>query len=230
MKNLTMRITKLFFGLFLYAAGIVLTINANIGLSPWDVFHQGLSNTVGITMGQANIIGGFAIIIYNAFAGEKIGWGTISNMIFIGIFVDILMLNRLIPVFHNIILQIVMMGLGMLIIGAATYFYISVGLGSGPRDGLMIALTKKTNKSVRFIRSCIEITVVVLGSLLGGSFGIGTLIMAFAMGPCVQFVFKLFKFNVKGVKHRFIDEDIKYIKDRFILKNNRDNKVDCEDL
>ncbi|EQB87356.1 putative membrane protein YczE [Clostridium punense] len=230
MKKLTMRITKLFFGLFLYATGIVLTINANIGLSPWDVFHQGLSNTVGITMGQANIIGGFAIIIYNAFAGEKIGWGTISNMIFIGIFVDILMLNRLIPVFHNIILQIVMMGLGMLVIGAATYFYISVGLGSGPRDGLMIALTKKTNKSVRFIRSCIEITVVVLGSLLGGSFGIGTLIMAFAMGPCVQFVFKLFKFNVKGVKHRFIDEDIKYIKDRFILKNNRDNKVDCEDL
>lgn len=230
MKSLTRRIIKLFFGLFLYATGIVLTINANIGLSPWDVFHQGLSNTVGITMGQANIIGGFAIIIYNAFAGEKIGWGTISNMIFIGIFVDILMLNRLIPVFHNIILQIVMMGLGMLVIGAATYFYISVGLGSGPRDGLMIALTKKTNKSVRFIRSCIEITVVVLGSLLGGSFGIGTLIMAFAMGPCVQFVFKLFKFNVKGVKHRFIDEDIKYIKDRFILKNNRDNKVDCEEL
>lgn len=230
MKSLTMRIIKLFFGLFLYATGIVLTINANIGLSPWDVFHQGFSNTVGITMGQANIIGGFAIIIYNAFVGEKIGWGTVSNMIFIGIFVDILMLNSLIPVFHNIILQVIMMGLGMLVIGAATYFYISVGLGSGPRDGLMIALTKKTNKSVRFIRSCIEITVVVLGFLLGGSFGIGTLIMAFAMGPCVQFVFKLFKFNVKGVKHRFIDEDIKCIKDRFILKNNRDNKVDCEEL
>lgn len=230
MKNLTMRITKLFLGLFLYATGIVLTINANIGLSPWDVFHQGLSNTIGITMGQASIIGGFTIIIYNAFAGEKIGWGTVSNMIFIGIFVDILMLNRLIPTFHNIILQVIMMCLGMLVIGAATYFYISVGLGSGPRDGLMIALTKKTNKSVRFIRSCIEITVVVLGFLLGGSFGIGTLIMAFAMGPCVQFAFKLFKFNVKGVKHRFIDEDIKYIKDRFILKNDRDNNVDCEEL
>lgn len=225
-----MRITKLFLGLFLYATGIVLTINANIGLSPWDVFHQGLSNTIGITMGQASIIGGFTIIIYNAFAGEKIGWGTVSNMIFIGIFVDILMLNRLIPTFHNIILQVIMMCLGMLVIGAATYFYISVGLGSGPRDGLMIALTKKTNKSVRFIRSCIEITVVVLGFLLGGSFGIGTLIMAFAMGPCVQFAFKLFKFNVKGVKHRFIDEDIKYIKDRFILKNDRDNNVDCEEL
>lgn len=225
-----MRIIKLFFGLFLYATGIVLTINANIGLSPWDVFHQGLSNTIGITMGQASIIGGFTIIIYNAFAGEKIGWGTVSNMIFIGIFVDILMLNRLIPTFHNIILQVIMMCLGMLVIGAATYFYISVGLGSGPRDGLMIALTKKTNRSVRFIRSCIEITVVVLGFLLGGSFGIGTLIMAFAMGPCVQFAFKLFKFNVKGVKHRFIDEDIKYIKDRFILKNNRDNNVDCEEL
>lgn len=230
MKSLMMRIVRLFFGLFLYAMGIVLTINANIGLSPWDVFHEGFSNSVGITMGQASMLAGFTIVVLNAVFGERVGWGTIANMVFIGIFMDILMLNHMIPIFENIILKIIMMVLGLLVIGAASYFYISAGLGAGPRDGLMIALTKKTNKSVRFIRSCIEITVVVVGYILGGTLGIGTLIMAFMMGPSVQFMFKVFNFNVGIIKHRYIDEDFRYIKGRFVKKSVEAEKADFEEL
>ena len=213
LKKLTLRILRLFLGLFLFALGIVMTINANLGLSPWDVFHQGLSKNINITMGQASISMGIIIVIANSILGERIGWGTLSNMIFIGIFMDVLMINNLVPTFENVIYKILMMLLGMFVIGAASFLYIGAGLGSGPRDGLMIALTKRTGKSIRVIRNAIEITVLIIGFALGGTIGIGTPIMAFAIGPVVQFAFMIFKFEVSKVKHRFIDEDIKYIKD-----------------
>lgn len=216
LKNATLRGTRLFTGLFLYAVGIVMTINANLGLGPWDVFHQGLSRTIGITMGQASIAMGIAIVITNYFVGEKLGWGTLSNMLFIGIFMDILMLNNLIPVYENKILQIIMMLGGMFVIGLASYFYIGAGLGSGPRDGLMVLLTKKTGKSVRFIRNCIEITVLVAGYFLGGFVGVGTIIIALGIGYFVQLAFKLFRFDVKAVRHRYVEDDIRFIKELLV--------------
>jgi uncharacterized membrane protein YczE len=224
MKKIIMRMFRLFLGLFLYAVGIVMTINSNLGLSPWDVFHQGLSKNINITMGQASISMGILIVITNSILGERIGWGTLSNMLFIGIFMDVLMLNNLIPVFQNILPKIAMMFIGMFVIGVASYLYIGVGLGSGPRDGLMIALTKRTGKSIRFIRNSIEITVLIIGFALGGSVGIATPVMALMIGPVVQFAFKLFKFEVSKVKHRFIDEDVKYIKG--IIQNS--SKIENE--
>lgn len=228
MKNTLLKVWRLFLGLFLYAVGIVLTINANVGLSPWDVFHQGLSKNLHITMGQAAIAMGFIIVIADSLLGERIGWGTLSNMLFVGIFMDILMLNNLIPVFQNIILRVIMMLSGMMVIGIATYLYIGSGFGSGPRDGLMIALTKRTGKSVRFIRNSIEITVLTLGYFLGGSLGLGTLAMVILIGYFVQFAFKLFKFDVKKVKHRFIDEDIKFIKELFIKPKKNKERLNVE--
>lgn len=218
MNIIVKRVAKLFLGLFLYALGIVMTINANLGLAPWEVFHQGLSKNIGITMGQASIYVGIVFVILDSLLGERLGWGTLSNMIFIGLFLDILMLNHLVPVFQSMIPRFIMMLLGMLTIGMASYFYISAGLGSGPRDGLMVALTKKTSKSVRFLRNCIEFSVLAIGYFLGGSVGIGTIIMALTAGYFVQFAFKLFKFDVKETKHRFIDEDIKYLYESFFSK------------
>jgi uncharacterized membrane protein YczE len=121
----------------------------------------------------------------------------------------VLMLNNLIPHFDNTLARFAMLFFGMFVIGIASYFYIGAGLGSGPRDGLMVALTKKTGKSVRFIRNSIEVTVLVIGYFLGGSFGLGTLIMVFGGGYFVQFAFKCFKFNVTTVKHVFIDDYVK---------------------
>ena len=213
LKHASLRGGRLFLGLFLYAVGIVMTINAKLGLGPWDVFHQGLSLTIGITMGQASIAMGIIIVIINYFVGEKLGWGTLSNMLFIGIFMDILMLNNLIPIYKNILFQVMMMLGGMFVIGLASYFYIGAGLGAGPRDGLMVLLTKKTGKSVRFVRNCIEITVLIAGYFLGGFVGVGTIIIALGIGYFVQLVFKLFSFDVKAVKHRYVEDDIRFIKE-----------------
>ncbi len=209
MKSFINKIVRLFTGLALYALGIVCTINANLGLSPWDVFHQGVSRLSGITMGQASISVGLVIVLLDWAFGERVGLGTICNMFFIGLFMDVLMINNLIPHFDNMLARFAMLFLGMFIIGIASYFYIGAGLGSGPRDGLMLALTKKTGKSVRFIRNSIEATVLVIGYFLGGSFGLGTLIMVFGGGYFVQFAFKCFKFNVTTVKHVFIDDYVK---------------------
>ena len=214
MKKSLLSIGRLFTGLFLYALGIVFTINANLGLSPWDVFHQGISRLGGITMGQASIITGLVIVLIDWKFGERVGLGTICNMLFIGIFMDLLMLNNLVPTFNNIIIRAIMMLIGMFIIGIASYFYIGAGLGSGPRDGLMVALTKKTGKSVRFIRNCIESIVLVIGSFLGGTVGFGTLIMVIGGGYFVQFAFKLFKFDVRKVKHTFIDDYVKHTNEK----------------
>lgn len=222
-KKIIKRIAKLYLGLFLYALGIVMTINANLGLAPWEVFHQGLSKNIGITMGQASIYVGIVFVILDSLFGERLGWGTLSNMIFIGVFLDILMLNHLVPVFQSLAPRFIEMILGMFTIGMASYFYISAGLGSGPRDGLMVALTKRTTKSVRFLRNCIEFSVLAVGYVLGGSVGIGTVVMALSAGYFVQFAFKIFKFNIKETKHRFIDEDIKYLYDRFFSdKKNKE--------
>lgn len=231
MKKSLLTLGRLFLGLFLYAAGIVLTINANLGLSPWQVFHQGVSRHIGITMGQASILVGFTFVILDWILGEKLGIGTICNMIFIGVFMDFLMLNNLIPVFNNLLVQILMMILGMFVIGIGSYFYIGAGLGSGPRDGLMVALTKKFKKSVRFIRNSIELSALTIGYLLGGTVGIGTLIMVIGLGYFVQFAFKLYKFYVSKVKHRFIDDYIRTIKDNITKKKeNKNTSRDFETL
>lgn len=210
------RIIRLFLGLFLFAVGIVLTINANLGLAPWDVFHQGIVYLTGITMGQASIGVGIILVIINAALGERVGWGSLGNMLFIGLFMDLIMLNYLIPIAADLVSGLIMMFLGMFIVGVASYFYIGAGLGSGPRDGLMIALTKKTNRSVRFIRNSIEISALIVGYLLGGFVGIGTLIMSVALGYIIQFIFKLFRFNVKQVQHRFIDDDVRFLRQKFL--------------
>jgi len=213
MKYVFLRIARLFLGLFLYAVGIVMTINANLGLAPWDVFHQGLAKIFHVTMGQASIAVGIIIIVLNTFLAERLGWGTIGNMLFVGLFMDFLMFNNLIPTFQAFIPSLGMMLLGMFVIGMASYFYMGVGLGAGPRDGLMVALTKKTGKSVGLVRNAIEVSVLILGYILGGFVGIGTPIMAFTVGYFVQLAFKLFKFDVGAVRHRFIDDDIRYLRD-----------------
>lgn len=230
MRNVFKRVAKLFLGLSLYSVGIVMTVNANLGLAPWDVFHQGLAENVGITMGQASILVGLAFVVLDSFLGERLGWGTISNMLFIGWFFDILMFYHVIPVFQSKVLSFMLMLSGMFVIGVASYFYISSALGSGPRDGLMVALTKRTNRSVRFIRNCIELGALAIGFFMGGYVGIGTVVMAVTSGYFVQFAFKLFRYDIKETKHRFIDDDIKYLRDKFFSNSKKDNIEQLESL
>lgn len=212
MKKTTLGFLRLFLGYFICALGMVMTINASIGVAPWDVLHQGISNVSGLTIGRANILLGFIIVILDLILGENIGWGTIFNMIFVGSFIDIIMLNNLVPIFDSFLPSLAMMLIGMLILGYGVFTYIGAGFGAGPRDGLMVALTKKTNKSVRFVKNSVELLALTVGYVLGGSLGIGTAIMAIGGGYFFQFAFKTVNFDVANVEHRFIKDDINYLK------------------
>lgn len=198
-------LVRLMVGLYLFSVGIVMTINANLGLAPWDVFHQGISKQTGITMGEASIYVGIVIIFFNFLFKEKVGIGSLCNMYFIGLFLDQIMAQGWIPVYTTLWMQYAMMFGGMFIISIGSYLYISSALGSGPRDALMVALHVYTGKSVRFVRNAIELFFLAIGILLGGKFGIGTIIMATTIGYFVQFVFYLFKFDIKNVEHTYIE-------------------------
>ncbi|WP_422486615.1 YczE/YyaS/YitT family protein [Gudongella sp. DL1XJH-153] len=201
-------------GLFIFATGIVLTINAGLGVSPWDVFHQGVSRTVGITIGQASITMGFLIILLDIYLGQAIGWATIMNMLLIGTFIDVLMLNNLIPVAETTVVGLVMIITGIVVQATGFAIYISQGIGAGPRDGLMVVLTRRSGKSVRLIKSIIDATAVSIGIILGGTFGIGTIIMAFFGGIIFQTLFRVINFKVEKVNHRFIQDDLKEIRNK----------------
>lgn len=210
---------RLIIGLFICALGMVMTINANLGAAPWDVFHQGLSKVIGITLGTASIGTGFVIVLIDISLGQPIGRGTIINMVLLGVFIDILMLNHLVPIFESFLPSLIMLLLGMFVIGFGIYSYMSAELGSGPRDGLLVVLTKRTGKSIRVIKSSLEVIVVTIGFILGGKLGIGTLILALFGGVILQFVFKIVKYDVSQAEHVYLKDDIILLKEKITGTN-----------
>jgi uncharacterized membrane protein YczE len=209
MKVFYLRLLKLLFGLLLYALGIVITLKASIGYAPWEVFHVGLAKTTGISIGNASIAAGLVIGIAAVLLGEKLGLGTILNMILIGIFLDIILGLNLIPSAAGLLQGLPMLIAGLFMISLASYFYISSGFGAGPRDSLMVALTRKTNLPVGLCRGTIEVLAVLIGWRLGGLVGIGTVISAFAIGFCIQTTFRLLKFDATKVRHETLDATFK---------------------
>lgn len=215
-KTLLKAGVKLTLGFFTFALGSVVIINCIIGVAPWDVLHQGLSLVLSIGVGRAQIYSGTIIIILDVLLGQNIGWATIFNMFGIGMFVDILMFNNLVPAFHELIypLKLGLIIIGICLQGLGTYLYISTGFGAGPRDGLMVALSKKLNKPFGLVKSVLDVLVVVTGYFLGGNFGIGTLIMAFGAGYIWELMYRKMNFDISSIDHRFIADDILYIKNK----------------
>lgn len=198
------RLTQLFIGLILYALGIYFTLQANLGVAPWDAFHQGLAQKFGITFGQASIVVGVVIVIFNMFFKENIGIGTIANTVIIGLIIDLFYKIDLVPEMTHFLSGLFIIILGMVIIALATYFYIGAAYGAGPRDGLMIIMVKVTQKPVGLVRLSLESTVLLAGILLGGKIGVGTIIIALGIGPIVQLVFKILKFEIEKVEHQYL--------------------------
>lgn len=198
-REMAWRMVILIGGLACFALGLVLTLKASVGLGPWDVFHQGLTRQIGITMGQANIIVGGAILLLAWLLGARPGLATMLNMLLIGVFVDLFLRLRLVPDFAGTPLPVrVLVDLaGVAVVALGTACYIKANLGAGPRDGLMLALTRRISGRVSVVRATIELTVLALGFLLGGTAGIGTLIFAFGIGPLVGVTFRLFRMDIK---------------------------------
>ncbi|MCL1874709.1 MAG: hypothetical protein FWF87_00455 [Synergistaceae bacterium] len=215
MLNFINRFIRLIFGLFLYSLGVVLTIKGDIGLLTWDVLHQGISIHVGITMGQASITVGFVIVAIAFFMGEKIGFGTVLNMLLIGTFMDILLESGLFPKMDTQVSGFAMVTAGLIVIAFASYFYIGAGFGAGPRDSLMVMLVRKMNCRVGVARAIVEGTAVALGWLLGGFLGVGTLYSVFGVSIAVQFVFFLLKFDVKKVRQESLADTYINLKEAF---------------
>lgn len=180
---------QLMVGLFLLAAGIVSILKSNLGMGPWSVFHVGVTNHLPLTLGRVTQIVGFAIIVGSLFLGIYPGVGTVLNMFFVGVFIDLV--NPLVPPMEDLLFQAALLLCGITLIGLGSGLYINANLGAGPRDGLMLGLHKKTGKSIRLVRNSMEITVLVTGFFLGGPVGVGTVAFALAVGPSVQFFLKM---------------------------------------
>lgn len=179
-------------GFALFGLSIAIMIRSNLGTSPWAVLEVAFSGLTGITPGRMSIIVGFVVLLGALALREQIGWGTLGNILFIGLWED-LALGLIPSIENNLLIQVGMLLSAILMMGIATAIYIGVDAGAGPRDSLMLAVHRTTHLSIRLGRAIIEIIVVAVGWLLGGPLGIGTVIFALLIGPAVQSSFKLFK-------------------------------------
>jgi uncharacterized membrane protein YczE len=193
---MTRRLIQLFLGLALYGLSISLVIRSGLGGNPWDVFHQGVSGHSGISIGTVIIMTGAAVLLLWVPLRQRPGIGTISNVFMIGIFADFGL--WLLPNGPTLPWAWVMLIAGILLNGIAGGAYIGAGLGPGPRDGLMTGLVKRTGGSVRIVRTSIELVVLAIGWLLGGTVGIGTVIYALAIGPIVHRTLPFFTLSDGG--------------------------------
>jgi uncharacterized membrane protein YczE len=179
-------------GFVLFGASIDMMVQANLGLSSWDVLHMALTYHLPISLGEASIGVAFIIVVVDAILREPLGWGTLANMVFIGVWVDLL--KPYVPTIPGVFwVQFAYLLLATLTMGFATAIYIGVDAGAGPRDSLMIAFARIGKTSLRLSRTILEVTAVLVGWFLGGPFWLGTIVSAITIGPAVQFAFKVLR-------------------------------------
>lgn len=193
--------------LFWNGFGIHLTIRANIGVHPYDVFNMGLSNTFGILFGTASVCVAFCVLFIDILLKEPIGISMFIDAIVVGKAVDFFNWLDIIPVCHTIYASIGMMLLGLTIMGYTQYFYMIAALGCGPRDTLLVGLNKRCKKVPIGVVSIGILSAAALGGyLMGGAVGIGTLICAFGAGPIMQLAFTTMHFDATTMQHQNLKE------------------------
>lgn len=183
------RIIQLLVGLVLYGWSMAMLVRSGLGLDPWDVFHQGLTNHLPLSFGQVVIGVGALVLLAWIPLRQKPGIGTVANIIVIGIAADAGL--ALIPAATEWRWGIALLVGGVVINGLAGALYVGARLGTGPRDGLWVGIARRTGISIRLIRTILELSVLAIGWLLGGVAGIGTLVYALTIGPIVQYLLPL---------------------------------------
>jgi len=177
-------------GLLLFGVGIALMADAGLGLGPWEAFHQGIARQTGLELGTVSIILGVPILMLWLPLRERPGIGTVFNIALIGLATNVAL--PLLPRPSEVAPQLVEMALGVLTIGVASGIYLATDLGAGPRDGLMTGIHHRFGWSIRRARTLVEVTVLVIGFLLGGTVGLGTVVFALGIGPIVQWALGIF--------------------------------------
>jgi uncharacterized membrane protein YczE len=178
------RLFQLYAGLVAFAFGEALIVRANLGVMSWDVLHQGLVKQIGLSIGVWSIIVGAVVLLLWIPLREKPGLGTVSNVLVIGACLDLFL--GWLPEVDAMAGRIGLLLAGIVINGVASSAYIGASFGAGPRDGLMTGLVRRTGGSVRVIRTGIEVSVVIIGWILGGNLGLGTVLFALSIGPIIH--------------------------------------------
>ncbi len=226
MKERFFKIVRLMIGFALIGCGTMVT--KQIGwLNSWNVLNDGLSNVLPITIGQANTLVGVVIIVIDIIAKEHLGIGTVLNAVCIGMFSDFFInLNAslgLIPKISNFWLQVPLLLVGVALSSVGIYIYMSACMGSGPRDSLMLAITRRLPYPVGVCRMAMEAAAFCIGALLGGEFGIGTFVTVFMGGPCLQLICKITGFNVKTLHNESFAETYAFLKSWWAEKRGAKN-------
>jgi uncharacterized membrane protein YczE len=190
LRQLPRRLVQLYIGLLGYGVSGALLVRSRLGLDPWDVFHQGLAKHLGLAIGTVVILVGAAVLLLWIPLRQLPGIGTLSNVVLIGVAMNVSL--ELLPRISQSGWRIVAMVAGVALCGVATGMYIGASFGPGPRDGLMTGLARRTGRSIRLVRTGLEITVLASGWLLGGTVGVGTVLYALAIGPLAQFFLPIF--------------------------------------
>lgn len=202
------RLPGLLLGLAIFGAGIGLMVQSDLGLGPWEAFHQGISKKTGIDIGTVSILLGIPILLLWWPLGERPGIGTVLNIILIGLATNATI--ALVPRASVMPLQLLLCLGGVVVIGLGSGLYLGAGLGAGPRDGLMTGLHRRFGWSIGRTRTGLEVTVLALGWLLGGAIGLGTIAFAFGIGPVVQVFLPIFDREGRVVRRgRVLDPDLR---------------------
>jgi len=189
-RRLVRRLVQLYLGLVAYGLSMAMMIRSRLGNMPWDVLHQGIAQHLGLSIGWVAIgVGALALLAWIPLR-QLPGVGTVSNVVVIGLVMDRVL--AVMPSPGNLPLRVLLLVGGIVLNGIATGAYIGAGLGPGPRDGLMTGLARRTGRSIRLVRTCLEVVVVAAGWLLGGVFGVGTVLYAVSIGPLAQLFLPLF--------------------------------------
>ena len=193
---------ELLFGLFLFAVGVYITVQANVGLAPWVAFAVGCANVTGVNYGITTIVISVVIIVIDILLKEKIGWGTVGDAVIIGALLTWFDTMHFMPLIQGFVPGVIWMLIGLLVSAIASFFYMDAAFGCGPRDALMVALCRlMPNKPVGLIRIMLEGTAFLIGWALGAKAGVGTLIYVLGIGTCIELVFRIVGFDVTRVKH-----------------------------
>lgn len=207
-KQYLRRCLRVLAGLAVSAVGIVMLLQANIGLDPWNVLHQGIEHVTGISFGTATMIAGGTIILISILLGESFGIGTLANIFACGPIIDLILATDLIKQQTRFLPGLIMMLVGLEILALGTWLYMSAGLGSGPRDSLMVAIAKRTHWKVGVCRSVTELLVTAAGFLMGGSVGLGTVISAVGVGAFFNVNFRLLHFRADELHQENLAESL----------------------
>lgn len=202
--GLLTRICLLVGGLFLFAAGIVALLEARLGLSPWDVLHQGLNRETPLSFGEANIAVGLVVLAFAWVLGARIGVGTVANAVLVGSFVQLLIsLNWIAGLADEPLhVRVGLLAAGLALMGVGTGLYLGADLGAGPRDSLMVVGARRTPFRIGLVRTVLELAALAAGAALGGTVGLGTVAFVAGIGPSVELSFWLLERSPLGLRQR----------------------------